>query len=672
MPSLGEAPARPIACRVVAERLVLRRTRAPAQQRVVADLRMGVERQVVGGEADVVLEQRPQALGEQRRQPGRAGSPRTGRGGRGPARPRARPRARSAPAAPTRRSRRGDLGRAGHLQPVRPESSNAPGSSSSSSERMRSSICAMEFEVRRVWAIRLTLSAAGRRPGAGRATSGPEREDSSRRGVGERSVRGTAPASCAARPADRATASSSPRVRRGDDRAFEPLYARYQRRIAAYVLGMVKDHGRAEDITQEVFVSALRRMRETDRPIAFKPWIYEIAKNACIDAVPPLPARRGGLLRRRGRPRAGRLRPPRRRRPDARRRGRRQAGARPPLRRVRRPVRDRTTRSSCCASSRACRYREIGERLGMSRPARREHALPRAQAPDRGVRRARLAAQRCARIQAIIAAAAAAAPGRARPAPPRAPRRPLPAVPPPWRWPPGSTSAVARPRTPVRRVDRARRRLPAAPAFLRARFFASEQMVPVSEPMAAGWSKAVAAGAALLVAGVGAGVAPHARRQAARAQARQRQARRRDTRSASPSSGTRVRRPMAAGAAQAGGREVDEPHRRQAQRLARQAAQHRAEPRAGTPSSRRRRPAARPNPPRRTRPAPRRTRRAPSTCRPAARDGATRRACRRSSCPRSIRPPAHQVGGAVKKTVNDATGTVNQATRGRAGHGRTA
>jgi RNA polymerase sigma factor (sigma-70 family) len=30
-------------------------------------------------------------------------------------------------------------------------------------------------------------------------------------------------------------------------------------------------------------MSALRRMRETDRSIAFKPWIYEIAKNACID-----------------------------------------------------------------------------------------------------------------------------------------------------------------------------------------------------------------------------------------------------------------------------------------------------------------------------------------------------------------------------------------------------
>src|SRR3954451_6843660 len=72
-------------------------------------------------------------------------------------------------------------------------------------------------------------------------------------------------------------------VRRGDDRAFEELYARYHRRISSYIFGMVKDHARAEDLTQEVFMSALRRMRDTDRPIAFKPWVYEIAKNACID-----------------------------------------------------------------------------------------------------------------------------------------------------------------------------------------------------------------------------------------------------------------------------------------------------------------------------------------------------------------------------------------------------
>jgi len=72
-------------------------------------------------------------------------------------------------------------------------------------------------------------------------------------------------------------------VRAGDERAFEELYARYHRRIAAFVRGMVRDHGRAEDVTQEVFLSALRRMGQTDRPIAFRPWVYEIARNACID-----------------------------------------------------------------------------------------------------------------------------------------------------------------------------------------------------------------------------------------------------------------------------------------------------------------------------------------------------------------------------------------------------
>src|ERR1700760_144693 len=74
-------------------------------------------------------------------------------------------------------------------------------------------------------------------------------------------------------------------VRRGDDRAFEELYSRFRGRVGSYIYGMVGDHGRAEDIAQEVFISALRRLRDTERPIAFKPWIYEIAKNACIDEL---------------------------------------------------------------------------------------------------------------------------------------------------------------------------------------------------------------------------------------------------------------------------------------------------------------------------------------------------------------------------------------------------
>ena len=72
--------------------------------------------------------------------------------------------------------------------------------------------------------------------------------------------------------------------RGGDDEAFEELYRRYHARISAFVRGMVRDDSRAEDVTQEAFVSALRQMRRTEREIQFKPWIYEIAKNKAIDA----------------------------------------------------------------------------------------------------------------------------------------------------------------------------------------------------------------------------------------------------------------------------------------------------------------------------------------------------------------------------------------------------
>ena len=72
-------------------------------------------------------------------------------------------------------------------------------------------------------------------------------------------------------------------VRGGDEHAFGELYARYGGEIFGFVLATVRDRSRAEDITQDAFVSALRRMRESDAAIAFKPWIYQIARNACID-----------------------------------------------------------------------------------------------------------------------------------------------------------------------------------------------------------------------------------------------------------------------------------------------------------------------------------------------------------------------------------------------------
>jgi RNA polymerase sigma factor (sigma-70 family) len=88
-----------------------------------------------------------------------------------------------------------------------------------------------------------------------------------------------ATAGCEAADADLVAA-----VRAGDDSAFEELYRRYQPRIARFVCGMLHDSARCEDVAQEAFLSALRRMRATDAEINFKPWIYQIARNAAIDS----------------------------------------------------------------------------------------------------------------------------------------------------------------------------------------------------------------------------------------------------------------------------------------------------------------------------------------------------------------------------------------------------
>src|SRR4051794_8185830 len=69
----------------------------------------------------------------------------------------------------------------------------------------------------------------------------------------------------------------------GDDQAFAELYERYAPRIGAYLSRVLDDEHLAQDVTHEVFVSALRRLRTHRAPIAFGPWLYRIARNASID-----------------------------------------------------------------------------------------------------------------------------------------------------------------------------------------------------------------------------------------------------------------------------------------------------------------------------------------------------------------------------------------------------
>ena len=69
----------------------------------------------------------------------------------------------------------------------------------------------------------------------------------------------------------------------GSSEAFASLFRRYRPAISRYAGRLLGDDARAEDIVQEVFLSALRSIDRLDRPSGFKPWLYRIAHNTCVD-----------------------------------------------------------------------------------------------------------------------------------------------------------------------------------------------------------------------------------------------------------------------------------------------------------------------------------------------------------------------------------------------------
>jgi RNA polymerase sigma factor (sigma-70 family) len=72
-------------------------------------------------------------------------------------------------------------------------------------------------------------------------------------------------------------------TRRGNDAAFETLIARYRTRLLAFCRHMVGSNEDAEDILQEVFVSAYRAMLADNRELNVRPWLYRIARNRSLN-----------------------------------------------------------------------------------------------------------------------------------------------------------------------------------------------------------------------------------------------------------------------------------------------------------------------------------------------------------------------------------------------------
>jgi RNA polymerase sigma-70 factor (ECF subfamily) len=71
----------------------------------------------------------------------------------------------------------------------------------------------------------------------------------------------------------------------GDAGAFKALVVRYQRKVYAVALGIVKDPDLAWDVAQEAFVRVHKHLPEFKGDAAFSTWLFRIASHLSIDSV---------------------------------------------------------------------------------------------------------------------------------------------------------------------------------------------------------------------------------------------------------------------------------------------------------------------------------------------------------------------------------------------------
>jgi len=75
------------------------------------------------------------------------------------------------------------------------------------------------------------------------------------------------------------------RARTGDSEAFRALVVRYQRKVYAVALGIVKDRDLAWDVAQEAFVRVHAHLAEFKGDASFSTWVLRIATHLAIDSV---------------------------------------------------------------------------------------------------------------------------------------------------------------------------------------------------------------------------------------------------------------------------------------------------------------------------------------------------------------------------------------------------
>ena len=77
-------------------------------------------------------------------------------------------------------------------------------------------------------------------------------------------------------------ATLATRAAMGDVLAFEALLRRHSDRVYGLALRILGDRAEAEDVAQEVFVVAWRRLSELADPGAVRTWLFRIAHRHCL------------------------------------------------------------------------------------------------------------------------------------------------------------------------------------------------------------------------------------------------------------------------------------------------------------------------------------------------------------------------------------------------------
>ena len=67
--------------------------------------------------------------------------------------------------------------------------------------------------------------------------------------------------------------------------ALERLLDRYEQKVFRMAVMMLRDAGRAEEVTQDVFFKLWRALPSFDGRAAPSTWLYTIARNTCLSAV---------------------------------------------------------------------------------------------------------------------------------------------------------------------------------------------------------------------------------------------------------------------------------------------------------------------------------------------------------------------------------------------------